>query len=273
MNFIIEPFFISSELGGLFALHFHPISGGTSQCILHIPAFAEEMNKSRRMVATQSRAFSEQGCSVLVLDLWGTGDSQGEFSEATWDIWLENIDATVKWLKNKGYDSIHLWGLRSGVLLALDYLHKKGTDTSRLICWQPVLNGEQFVMQFLRLRVAAAMMDKNAPQEKTSDLKKQLSEGQTVEVAGYMLNPELVNPMMALRAKNLSLADIKQCQIFELASGSELEASYATKQWVEQVNINVSLDVINGSQFWATQEISESLDLIELSCKKVSEWL
>jgi len=272
----VIPLFIATELGSIFAMHYLPASGNTSQCIVHIPAFAEEMNKSRHMVAMQARAFVEQGYSVLVFDLWGTGDSQGEFHEATWDIWLKNIDGVLSWLQDKGSDSISLWGLRSGVLLAMDYLHRYSANVDKLICWQPVLNGEQFIMQFLRLRLAAAMMDKNLPNQNTSDLKKQLNEGTCIEVAGYQLNPELVNPMMTIRAQQLNLQSVKQCHVFELTIGSDLEASYALTKWIkyiEQKDINVSLDIINGSLFWSTQEISESPGLIQLSSKRVSECL
>ena len=69
------------------------------KAIIHIPAFAEEMNKSRRMLAMQAQAFAGQGYAVLVLDLFGTGDSSGDFGEATWDIWLQNIDTALVWLK------------------------------------------------------------------------------------------------------------------------------------------------------------------------------
>ncbi len=274
-HYKIKPSFISCGPGKLFTVYYSSTTKNVSRCILHIPAFAEEMNKSRRMVAMQARAFAEQGYSVLVFDLWGTGDSQGDFSEATWDVWLNNIDITVKCLQDKGYDSISLWGLRSGALLAMDYLHQYRTNIDKLICWQPVLNGEQFIMQFLRLRIVAAMMDKNAPQEKTSALKQQLLDGQQVEVAGYLLNPDLVNPMLAIKAKELRLQSVKQCHLFELTIGTEREASHATTQWLnhfEQQLINISLDVIHGSLFWTTQEISEVPGLIKLTSLRTSEW-
>jgi len=271
--YTVKPIFIPCKQGRLFSTYYLAATGNASRCIVHIPAFAEEMNKSRHMVAMQARAFVEQGYSVFVFDLWGTGDSEGEFTEATWDVWLDNIDFAVKWLQHKGYESISFWGLRSGALLAMDYVHRYGLMVDQLICWQPVLNGEQFMMQFLRLRIAAAMMDKNAPQEKTADLKRQLLDGQVIEVAGYQLNPELVNPMMAIRAQQFNLQTVKQCHVFELTIGAELEASYALNKWIkalEQKKLSVTLDIINGSLFWATQEISESAELLKSSLKRVS---
>ena len=52
--------------------------------VVHAPAFAEEMNKSRRMVALQARALAEDGLAVLLVDPLGCGDSPGDFGDATW---------------------------------------------------------------------------------------------------------------------------------------------------------------------------------------------
>jgi len=273
LQYKITPLFISSKQGKLFAMYYTPITSNRSKCILHIPAFAEEMNKSRHMVAMQAQAWADQGYAVLILDLWGTGDSQGDFSEATWDIWLSNIVTAVEWLQEKQYLSISLWGLRSGILLALEYIQKHSPKIDKLICWQPMLNGELFIMQFLRLRIAASMMNKNQPQEKTSDLKQQLLNGQNVEVAGYLLNPELVIPMISVQAKSIGINNVKSINIFELVQGNEVTESHVTNQWITQLTESknkVSLDVIiDNSYFWSTQEITESVDLIKLSSERV----
>ncbi len=211
----VRPLFIPCEQGQLFAMYYEPVLDVASHCIVHIPAFAEEMNHSRRMVALQAIIYAEKGIAVCVFDLWGTGDSQGEFGDATWAIWLKNIQTVIGWLQTQKYDLLSLWGLRSGVLLALDYLQKYDAKIESLIAWKPVLNGETFVMQFLRLRVAAAMMDKNAPQEKTTDLRKLLMSGQSIEVAGYLLNPELVNPLLQLKAATMGIDRLKNYSVVE----------------------------------------------------------
>ena len=51
------------------------------------------MNKSRRMAALQARAFAEMGFGVLQIDLFGCGDSSGDFSDARWDIWKQDLIA------------------------------------------------------------------------------------------------------------------------------------------------------------------------------------
>ncbi len=269
----VSSFFLNASKDSLFTIYY---AGDVenAKCIIHIPAFAEEMNKSRHMLTKQANVFVEQGVSVVIFDLWGTGDSQGEFAEATWARWLDNINAVVLWLKTQGYSSISLWGLRTGVLLALDFLLKSDDVFDKLLAWQPVLNGEQYAMQFLRLRAASSMMDKHAPQIKTSDLKQQLLNGKFVEVAGYLLNPALIEPMMQLKLGQADIANIAQCHIFELALDESAKASFLTDKWgkhLKQLGVRTTVDVLSDAQFWASQDIAESPGLLELSSLRLVE--
>jgi exosortase A-associated hydrolase 2 len=262
----VMPVFITGQAGDLFAIYYPPTAGGQpKKAFLHIPAFAEEMNKSRRMVALQARAFAQQGYGVLVTDLYGTGDSFGNFSEATWSIWQQNIDRAIQWLAEQGAESINLWSLRMGVLLAMDFVANSGAKIDQLICWQPVLNGETFITQFLRLRVAAAVMNRNAPQEKTSELKQQLLNGKAIEVAGYLLNPDLIKPMLALRANELDLSAVKNLALFEIVTSADKDVSPANAKFIETLhskNQMATIKTLVGSPFWSTQEIVEVPQLL-----------
>lgn len=272
----MQPLFISCQSGPLFAIYFPPASKASGRAILHVPAFAEEMNKSRRMVTLQARAFAEMGYAALVLDLFGTGDSTGDFGEATWEIWQQNIDTAIEWLKQQGAQTIILWGLRTGALLAMDFACRGHPKIDHLLCWQPTLSGETFITQFLRLRVAAAVMDSNAPKEKTSDLKRQLLEGQAIEVAGYCLNPDLIKPLLPLRADSMHLQGIKRMAIFEVVTDEETLASMGNSQFLAKLQenaIEASLTKVVGDAFWSTQEITAAPDLITLTNRTVEQWL
>lgn len=273
----MQPLFITDPSGILFCLHFPPVTKPLNRAILHIPAFGEEMNKSRRIVAMQARAFAEQGYSVLILDLFGTGDSFGDFGEATWGIWLQNIDTAIDWLKRQGVaDTIDLWSLRTGALLAMDYASRNPRTVDRLLLWQPVLNGDTFITQFLRLRVAAAIMDNNAPREKTSDLKRQLLDGQVLEVAGYQLNPDLIKPLLALRAEKLPLQDLKEVAVLEVVANEDTPVTMSNSQFLAKLQedaVKASLTKVVGDAFWGTQEISSVPYLIKLTNSRVEQWL
>jgi len=271
----MRPLFIPGQAGALFAVFYPPANSSAKKAILHIPAFAEEMNKSRRMVALQARAFAEQGYAVLVLDLFGTGDSGGDFGKASWQIWLQDFEAAMAWLIGQGAQSITFWGLRFGCLLAMASLSESRYSVKRLILWQPIINGETFITQFLRLRVAATMLDNNARRESTAELKQRLLDGQAVEVAGYTLNPALVKPILEFRAEQVSFQGIKETAIFEMANseGSPLSASsLKLLKDVQKQGVKCEIQQVVGAAFWASQEITEAMELITMTSGRVAGW-
>jgi len=262
-------FFLESRSGPLFATYRPASNSDSRRAILHVPAFAEEMNKSRRMVALQANAFAEQGYAVLSIDLFGTGDSSGDFVDASWQIWQDNLLEALDWLTGQGAERITLWSLRAGALLALELIKSgklKALDS--LIAWQPVLSGDVFLTQFLRLRVAAAMMNPELPQETTSELKKQLQRGEVVEVAGYSLNPELVIPFLAAKADLNEDVSIHSVALIEVLPPGVNELSAPVRQFVsalQGVPITVVGDSVAGDSFWNSQEIVTVPDLIPLT--------
>ena len=268
------PVFIDSSCGRLFGVYW-PAAKDCNKVVLHIPAFAEEMNKSRHMVALQAKVLNESGYAVLIFDLYGTGDSAGDFSEATWATWLQNISDVFAWLKGLGLQSVMLWGLRAGALLAMDFVSKNPGQVERLLVWQPVLNGDMFVTQFLRLRVAAAMMNSALPQEKTSDLKKQIKDNQALEVAGYLLNPELMNPLMTTKVEPMSLIKLRRITILEVISGQNVQPVFANQQLFDQLeSIGIKSDYVKvvGESFWNSQEIVTAPELLDATQESLKNW-
>lgn len=269
-------FFLHTEGRALFSLYYPAKNNAVAKgFILHIPAFAEEMNKSRRMVTLQAQQFAENGYAVLLLDLFGTGDSSGDFSEATWQHWQRDLSAACLWLQEQGALSVILWGLRTGALLAMDFAAIAPIKIDQVLCWQPVLNGELFIMQFLRLRIAAAMMDKNAPQEKTADLKQQLLNGIAIEVAGYCLNPDLIKPLLTLSANQIDGSNIAHLSLIEMVVSSDKSLSVNNVKFVEtwqRKNQAISTMTVVGDPFWAAQEITEIPELItaSINCLSIS---
>src|SRR5258705_9769402 len=76
----VETFFLPLDNAKRFCISTIPSNGVEPRgSVLYLPPFAEEMNKSRRMAALQARAFARIGWNVLQMDLFGCGDSSGEF--------------------------------------------------------------------------------------------------------------------------------------------------------------------------------------------------
>lgn len=256
------PFFLDVRPGKRFCLYYPPRDTFRG-CVLFVPPFAEEMNKSRRMVALQARALSGIGFAVLCIDLYGSGDSSGDFRDARWEFWKEDLTLAMKWLKAQHGTPVTLWGMRLGALLALDFARDTDAQIDRLLLWQPTVSGETCLTQFLRLRVVNAMISGKA---KTSarDLRDELASEGTLEVAGYDLPHQLACSIDSLKLAELGMPGPKH-DWFEVVSGAESDLSPAVARTMDawkSRGIPVAAHRIQGEPFWSTQEVTDCLQLI-----------
>jgi len=189
-----RPFFLNAGEAARFCLYHaaaQPYRGGW----LYVHPFAEELNKSRRMAALQARALAQSGFAVLQMDLYGCGDSAGDFGDASWQVWLDDIQLALAWLASETGSPPGLWGLRLGASLAVDYA-RCGAPT-RLLLWQPVCQGTQYLRQFLRLKVAGDALEQNSGAG-VAAMRQSLLDGTVLEIAGYQLSPALAQAIDSL---------------------------------------------------------------------------
>ena len=83
----MQPMFLPGPSGRLHVVLHAPAEGAPSGAVLFVPPFGDEMNRSRRMVAETARAMACIKLEVLLMDPFGTGDSEGDYGQATWSRW------------------------------------------------------------------------------------------------------------------------------------------------------------------------------------------
>lgn len=241
-------------------------------CVIVVPPFAEEMNKCRRMWTLLGQELAARGIATLIPDLHGTGESDGDFADARWAHWLEDLEVTCRFACAQGAMRIALLGVRLGALLALDYLRGRregsaqpdATGISRLILWQPVHNGQQHVNQFLRLKLAAGLRQASATRETTATLRERLARDGRLEVAGYELACDLVAAIDGLDAQALAPTSTARVDWLEVSSGAEralLPASTRVLERWRAAGVKVETRIVSGEPFWALQEITTAPEL------------
>lgn len=262
------PFFLDGAPGQRFC-QYYPPAGACQGAVLYVHPFGEEMNKTRRMAALQARALAALGYGVLQIDLHGCGDSSGDFGEARWDQWLRDVALGAAWLRSELARPVSLWGLRLGALLALDHAHMAGAgEIERVVLWQPVAAGAQYLTQFLRLRVAAEMMGDKKAGGGTDALRAALRGGEALEIGGYELAPALAD---AIEAKSATALAVTGCPVhwLEIVAAPErplaLASARVTDAW-RAAGVDVHTHAVAGQAFWATQEITECTALIDATC-------
>ncbi|MET0012480.1 MAG: hydrolase 1, exosortase A system-associated [Sedimenticola sp.] len=231
--------------------------------VICFPPFAEEMNKCRRMMSEQARALAAVELAVVLPDLFGTGDSSGDFGDADWLTWKTDMVSLVESIYQQGHENVFFWGIRVGCLLALDVSKHISNPAKGITFWQPVSNGQQAMTQFLRLRMAAGMME--GTQEKVSDLRHQLMDDNSVEIAGYDLPPGLFKTIDDLTMASLVPENVDALTWFEVSSNSDKPLSPMVRKVIDtwhQAKVEVDAQIVLGDSFWATQEITMVPELI-----------
>lgn len=270
----VRGFFLPAEPGQRMCLY-HPPDGPPRGQVLLMHAFAEELNKTRRMTALQARALAREGYAVLQIDLLGCGDSSGDFGDATWEAWLRDLALARAWLQAQMPPDqpvpLWLWGVRAGCLLAAD-LVRSLAEPCHLLLWQPgFLSGHQQLQQFLRLRLAADMLAQTSASTKGAmqALQDEIAAGHRLDIAGYTLAPALAHglahsalePAPAARASNAHLVWLEVAAAPREADQVGPAATRALQAW-QQAGWQVQARTVQGPAFWQTVESEDAPALL-----------
>jgi exosortase A-associated hydrolase 2 len=243
-----------------------------NETIVFVPPFGEEMNKARRMIARQAQAFAEIGYRVLVPDLLGTGDSEGEFVEATWSAWKQDIHAVLTAFEVQSDCRCWLWGLRLGVALALDAITATDIRPFGVLAWAPVIRGNVFFNQLLRMRVMASKLSDSVVKETASDLRALLERDGQIEIGGYAISARLAREIESVDLVRNATGAGLPLYWYEMTARPDSPEPPAIKSCIEELNrsdLCPLADRIVGPEFWSTVEISTSDSLIEASLDAV----
>lgn len=264
--------YLGAELQSRFVLTTEPASGPVRGAVIFVPPFAEELNKSRRMVALAAESFANAGWRVVQPDLFGCGDSAGEFRDATWQQWCQDIEAVVTWQLRSGVERVLPWSLRAGALVVSDWLALSGRSLPWLM-WQPMSNGKQCLSQFLRLRTAGEMVRSSGEGGGSPNVRQELAAAGFVEVGGYCLGSALASglEMSTLRVDGATCPAVR---VVEVGAPGRTELSPGVKGLIDRAVANGCDAVgryVEGPSFWQTQEIEIVPGLAAMSVGLIEE--
>jgi exosortase A-associated hydrolase 2 len=269
----VTPFFFGIGDDQRFGLYREPANGPVRGSVLVVHAFAEEMNKTRAAVSDGARALADAGYGVLSIDLTGCGDSAGDFGDATWSRWLADLATAWHWLTGRSDGPRWLWGIRAGALLADEFAANCTPAADGLLFWQPVVNGAQYLNQFLRLKSVGdtlrardgAASNTAAAGASQASVRERLVAGETIEVAGYPLSSSLALSMDSARLGRQECPP-RRVHWFQVAprdASAELNpvALKLVNRW-RGAGVDVKLETVVGPQFWQTLETERSPALV-----------
>ncbi|MBS1139963.1 MAG: esterase/lipase/thioesterase family active site [Proteobacteria bacterium] len=251
---------------------FHPAKDGHSRgAVLYVHPFAEETNKSRRMAALQCRAMAAAGYDLLQIDLQGCGDSGGDFGDATWQAWLEDLLEGYSCLRKLSQAPLILWGLRAGCLLASE-LAAKLPERVNFVFWQPVVAGKPHWQQFMRLGMASELASGQA-KAIGEKLRTALASGKSIEIAGYTVSPALVE---GLESAELAppLGGQGTVLWFETSLRDEASIAPVSERFIDRwrgAGYVVQPQLVRAPAFWLTTEIEDAPELLDATLMALGE--
>jgi exosortase A-associated hydrolase 2 len=225
------------------------------------------MNKSRRIVTDLAQHERARGRGLLCVDLFGTGDSDGDFADARVGRWLEDLSAAVDWSARRGWPVTSLLGIRFGALLGAEFLRQGNPGLSRVVLWQPVVSGARMMEQFLRIRVMATRME-HGRGESVSALRAQLKAGDTVEVGGYALSGSLCADIDALDLGSALIAPFPPVRWLDVVADTAAPVAPATGRTIAKAraaDAQIDHAQIAGEPFWMATEIVTNSALVAAS--------
>ena len=267
----LAPFFLPTAGGEILVTAWLPLESPALEWVLVVPPFAEELNKSRRMLAMLGRKAAAAGRGVLLVDLAGTGDSWGDFRDARYETWLADLAQAARWVEQQGGSVTAVTGLRFGALLGMEFA--AGLPTVRqLLLWQPVLSGADVLTQFLRLRTAAGLTGGGDAKETQESLRARLRNGEVVEIAGYELTPELYAAIQDRQLASLMPGRPVRIDWFHLvrqAGATVPEAIAAAADTLAARGAAVETHALQGDAFWSTAEIAVCDALVAMTVARL----
>lgn len=271
------PFFLKTHPGERFCLYHQPDPAQASRgAVLYVHPFAEELNRCRRMAALQSRAWAAAGYAVLQIDLYGCGDSSGDFGDAALPDWHSDLAVAIQWLRAKAGGPLVLWGIRLGALLALDHAAAGARAPDAVVLCQPVPDGAQHLKQFERVASAARITSGTAGRDCPP------ADRSTREIAGYRIAPELYDAVAALNARSLTPRAPVHWFESAIATGSPatqgerdgLRLPVASEQVIagwRASGVTVVSHRYEGRPFWSSTEITECPALLSATATLLSQ--
>lgn len=260
------PRFLDSRSGRLFLVEFAANSAdGDKEPVIIVPPFGEEMNRCRRMSALQGSALASAGHRTIMFDLYGTGDSEGEFVDADWETWQRNVADVIEWTTGEDRRGFSLLAIRLGALLAMSLDGDTLGRARRLIFWHPVSGGRMFLRQFLRMRIAANLGTELEGSESIKSIMADLERGGTVEIGGYELTASLASAIDGATLDIEAGGPVPPVYWFDMSAVAAESLSPATGKLIEQLagkGIAVNANAIEGESFWSTVEVTTAPGLL-----------
>jgi alpha/beta superfamily hydrolase len=250
-----EARFIESEGEGVFAFLHQPLEESLSGVIICPPLEAETIRHYRKEVLL-GRALAARGHAAVRFNYRGTGNSDGEGSEVTFDDMARDALTVADWLRERtGVERIAFLGTRWGALVAANAARR---GSAPLALWEPVVSAASYFRETLRWRLMHDIkyLEPSADRPTTQGLIEQMREHGSVDVMGYPVHWSLYSSSSERTLQEEVGTDPRQILLVQLSLERELRAEYRRllEAWTVS-GLDVRSELITDEVAWRFQVV------------------
>ena len=209
------------------------VDGNADRGLLLLPPLLEEANLARSFQARIARGAAHAGHTALVFDLSCTGDSSGAFAHASWADWQADVEFVFSWMADR-VPRVDILAIGSAALHLPVLLDTRDLSSARICLVQPMLNGDAVVTDWLRIRVAGALIAGH--RETQAELRQRLRAGEAVELGGYELSPGVYQGLVDTRLSFQDLAAVRSSRVVDAPTNDN--GGQAATSAIERVDLS-----------------------------------
>lgn len=144
------PTFFAASESPLFGLLHQPEGAPKGHGVLLCPPIGHEHVRAHWAFRQVGLSLSRAGFHCFRFDWYGVGDSAGDLSSATLEVWKDNAVEAARELRDAGgLRKVSIVGLRLGATIAA--LAAASIRPSCVVLWDPVLEGARHLSELRRL--------------------------------------------------------------------------------------------------------------------------
>jgi hypothetical protein len=147
--------------------------------------------------------------------------------------WQEDLKQTISCIKREtGVEKYALWGLRTGSGLALLHV-AQNKDVQFLILWQPVIDFEVYIRQFLRQKISNRIVTRQKEDRSIDSFIDEIKEKGKTTVIGYPITNSLCESFIGVSQKPSLI--IPACPTLILSISMMVNPQFAIKSYVDML--------------------------------------
>lgn len=216
------PIFFQNGAYRLFGIVHQPVGTPSGAGWVFCHPFAEEKLWAQRVYVSFARLLAARGAWVMRFDAMGNGDSEGQFSVASVETMLSDINCAIHYLEEMSSirGGIGLLGLRFGATLAV-LAAERSPKIGRLVLWEPIVDGGKYMQEMLRINLTTQSAVYKEIRHNREMLVRMMRDGATVNIDGYELAYPCYDQASAVNLKDGRKRFAGSCLIIQIGKDGQ----------------------------------------------------